>query len=78
MKKSILLLSAIAMCAASSMSSATVKFGYNPQNPSNGKDMPLGMALAASVGKKVAVSIDADNVSRVFIITDEFWNGSKK
>lgn len=125
MKKSILLLSAIAICAASSMSLAAVKFGYNPQNPSNGKDLvanivgidyevaptsdeqsilvmlkaddklnesnlqggtitlsgkdlPLGMALAASVGKKVAVSIDADNVSRVFIITDEYWNGSKK
>jgi hypothetical protein len=125
MKKIALLLLTLTLAVISSSTFATVKFGYNPQNPSNGKDfvakivgvdyevaengidqsvmimlkaddklnesnlnggtliisgndLPFGMALAASVGKKVAVNIDADHVPRVVIITDEYWNGSKK
>jgi hypothetical protein len=116
---------AMAMCAASTMSFAAVKFSCNPQSPSNGKelvanivgvdyevastteeqsilimlkaddklnesnlqggtitltgkDLSLGMALAASIGKKVAVSTNDENLPRVLIITDEYWNGSEK
>ncbi len=42
------------------------------------KDLPMGVALAANIGKNVAVSFDIhSNVRFVTIITNEYWNGSK-
>lgn len=45
----------------------------------NDKDLIMGMALAANIGKDVAVLFDTNyNIDMVSIITDEYWNGSKK
>ena len=43
------------------------------------KDVQMGMILAASIGKDIAVGFDANySINVVSIVTEEFWNGSKK
>jgi hypothetical protein len=43
-------------------------------------DYALGLTLAGSVGKKVAMTFDetGSDITYLTIITDEYWNGSKK
>lgn len=42
------------------------------------QDFQMGMALAANVGKNVAVSADRNfNIISVTIVTNEYWNGTK-
>lgn len=55
---------------ASTLKGATLEF-------TGGADLALGQILAGSIGKKVAVSFDENfNISRVSVITDEYWTGS--
>ena len=42
------------------------------------QDLQMGMALAANIGKDIAVSADRNyNIGLVTIITDGYWNGAK-
>lgn len=51
---------------------ATLKFTDN--------DLQMGMTLAANVGKDIDVSVNTStgSINFITIITDEYWNGSKK